>query len=96
LSAKIADNQSHTAVIEQPVQQLSSSDNLAGPAAIQVTRHQQTIVAPPIMPQGLRTALLGAKHADTVRNLTTLLNDAALLRLTTLNSHMTRWCQCAP
>ncbi|KAJ8000160.1 hypothetical protein DPEC_G00201960 [Dallia pectoralis] len=54
------------------------------------------IVDPPVMPQGHRTALLGAKHADAVRNLTTSLDGAGLLQLTTLNSHMTRWCQCAP
>ncbi|KAJ8007735.1 hypothetical protein DPEC_G00097290 [Dallia pectoralis] len=41
-AAKIAENKSHTAVIEQPVQQLSSSDNLADPAAKQVARPQQT------------------------------------------------------
>ncbi|KAJ7991418.1 hypothetical protein DPEC_G00283640 [Dallia pectoralis] len=86
-AAKIAENKSHTAVIEQPVQQLSSSDNLADPAAIQVARPQQTR-------QQRRCGNCGStRHATRAQD--SPARGQTCRRCQKFN-HFARWCRSAP
>ncbi|KAJ8015112.1 hypothetical protein DPEC_G00022770 [Dallia pectoralis] len=86
-AAKIAENKSHTAVIEQPVQQLSSSDNLADPAAIQVARPQQTR-------QQRRCGNCGStRHATRAQDCPA---RGQTCRRCQKPNHFARWCRSAP
>ncbi|KAJ7998310.1 hypothetical protein DPEC_G00221370 [Dallia pectoralis] len=86
-AAKIAENKSHTAVIEQPVQQLSSSDNLADPAAIQVARPQQTR-------QQRRCGNCGSTRHDTRAQDCPARGQTC--RRCQKPNHFARWCRSAP
>ena len=86
-AAKIAENKSHTAVMEQPVHQLSSSDNLADPAAIQVARPQQTR-------QQRRCGNCGStRHATRAQDCPA---RGQTCRRCQKPNHFAKWCRSAP